>query len=702
LALDGDLVQKIKRKKLDEVEAEWNRRMESGAEGVSWFVEVARELRAAKAHAKLAELLALLADGLATEDRWEEAFDVLAEGVDLVPRNREFRNKVVEIVRARYVERADVEEVLAFFSLEGAEQPQRSFAELREWLRFEPGAGFYLFGRGLGKVAEVNLALQKIQLKFEKSQPLVVRRDEAKRLLTWIPREHFMMRRLDDPEGVRREARQDPGAFMKELFERFDRPLAANEIRECMSGVIEGGEWSAWWARAKSHRQVLPSPERKNAFVWSESSEAVERAILAEFASAPLAERLDLARRYAKRGGAVKAGIVRSLAEELARIAPAESADAVEVTLLLEELDGLPAPPPLSVDEVLQGPEAAQLITAVRDRRYREALYARARKIREQDWQEVHQAAFLVEPDFRLLSAIYDGLREAGFPEAAEKLVADAVLTPRRSPRAFVWVAKNVLVREELGPRATHGLLAKILEALDSPEFKDLRPHLREHFDPEGIAFQVFERSDREGVEQLLNLIDAASLEEHRKTEIRRAIFRRYPHIRKRGGREDVVYVTAESQAAKRAELERLVKVEIPENAEAIRIARSHGDLRENFEYHAARQKHELLNSRAAEIGEELRKTRIIDPAAVDPSKAGIGTRIALEPLAGGPARTITILGPWDSDPSRDVYSYQSELARGVLEKRVSDSIQLDGAQYRITAIEAWRAPEEAAQGRPE
>ena len=75
----------------------------------------------------------------------------------------------------------------------------------------------------------------------------------------------------------------------------------------------------------------------------------------------------------------------------------------------------------------------------------------------------------------------------------------------------------------------------------------------------------------------------------------------------------------------------------------------------------------------------------------MDTTRAEIGTRIRLEPTAGGAARTVTILGPWDSDPARDIYSYQSEIGQSILEKRVEDSIIFDGAEHRVTAIEAWR-----------
>ena len=190
-----------------------------------------------------------------------------------------------------------------------------------------------------------------------------------------------------------------------------------------------------------------------------------------------------------------------------------------------------------------------------------------------------------------------------------------------------MWAVKNVLRREELAGRANAALLSKISEALDAPEFKDLKSHLREQFDEGGVAFVVFESADFDGADHLLTLIDGAAMEEHRKTGIRRAIFRKYPHIRKRTeGDQDVLWATAEAAEAKRVELTDLVRKEIPEATEAIRVAREFGDLSENFEYHAARQKHEVLSSRATRLQKEIRMVRLIDAETVDASKVSIGT----------------------------------------------------------------------------
>jgi transcription elongation GreA/GreB family factor len=232
-------------------------------------------------------------------------------------------------------------------------------------------------------------------------------------------------------------------------------------------------------------------------------------------------------------------------------------------------------------------------------------------------------------------------------------------------------------------------------------EFKELKTPLREHFEDGGLAFAVFERSDRDGADLLLSLVDsAAGLEDHRKTELRRAIFSKYPDIRKRLD-DDALYVTLESLEARRKELEQLVKVEIPQNTEAIRVAREYGDLRENFEYHAARQKHELLQSRASQLHTDIRKARLIDLSTVDPSRVSLGTRVRLEPVSGGEPRYATILGPWDSDPERGIYSYLSEFAKSLLKRGRDETVLIEDREWRIAEIAPWRHSPEGS-GLPE
>src|SRR5262249_40605688 len=143
-------------------------------------------------------------------------------------------------------------------------------------------------------------------------------------------------------------------------------------------------------------------------------------------------------------------------------------------------------------------------------------------------------------------------------------------------------------------------------------------------------------------------------LEPNRRDGLVAAAEMKFPELRK--GEDDSFFVTAESLDRKRAGLERIVNVEIPENTKGIAIARAEGDLSENFEYKARRAKQQDLSVRAGKLQDELRRARVLDRATVDTSEVRPGTKVSLKSPAG--SKAITLLGPWDSDPDRSVYSY--------------------------------------------
>jgi transcription elongation GreA/GreB family factor len=130
---------------------------------------------------------------------------------------------------------------------------------------------------------------------------------------------------------------------------------------------------------------------------------------------------------------------------------------------------------------------------------------------------------------------------------------------------------------------------------------------------------------------------------------------------------------------------------EIPANRKAIEEARAMGDLRENFEYKSARQRHEYLTARAGELKEQLNRARPIDLATVDGSEVRVGTTVDLADAAGG-TRRISILGPWESDPEAGVISYESELGRGMLGSKVGAEVTIGTTPYTVAKIEPYRA----------
>jgi transcription elongation GreA/GreB family factor len=170
---------------------------------------------------------------------------------------------------------------------------------------------------------------------------------------------------------------------------------------------------------------------------------------------------------------------------------------------------------------------------------------------------------------------------------------------------------------------------------------------------------------------------------------VREALLMKFPELR--APARDYLYATPESIETRRAELIRLKQVELPANAQAMKTAKEHGDLRENFEYQATRQKHEYLSARIASLSDELSRTRPLDPSKVDASEVRVGTRVRFRDDTGA-EREATILGPWDSKPEERVYSYESELAQRLLGSRPGDRVNLPDGQVEILGVAVWRS----------
>ena len=180
----------------------------------------------------------------------------------------------------------------------------------------------------------------------------------------------------------------------------------------------------------------------------------------------------------------------------------------------------------------------------------------------------------------------------------------------------------------------------------------------------------------------------AGGLEEHRRSTVREALLMKFPALR--APAREWIYGTAESIEAKRRELTHMRSVELPENARAMQAAKELGDLSENFEYHATRQRHEYLSARIASLADELSRARPLDATQIDPAEVRVGTRVTLRDPSGA-VRAVTILGPWDSKPEESVYSYRSEFAQELLGRRPGERVPWKGAEMEIVSVEPWR-----------
>ena len=151
--------------------------------------------------------------------------------------------------------------------------------------------------------------------------------------------------------------------------------------------------------------------------------------------------------------------------------------------------------------------------------------------------------------------------------------------------------------------------------------------------------------------------------------------------------------MTAAGEAALRSELERLKKVDRPRITAAIAEAREHGDLKENAEYHAAREQQSFNEGRIMEIEGKLANAQVIDVTAIPKTgKVIFGTTIDLINIDNDESVTYKIVGDDEADVKNNLISVNSPIARALIGKEEGDVVTVKAPggeiEYEIDQVQ--------------
>jgi transcription elongation factor GreA len=121
-------------------------------------------------------------------------------------------------------------------------------------------------------------------------------------------------------------------------------------------------------------------------------------------------------------------------------------------------------------------------------------------------------------------------------------------------------------------------------------------------------------------------------------------------------------------------ELERLLKVDRPKNIKDIAEARAHGDLSENAEYHAAKERQSFIEGKIQELKTKLALAEVIDPSRINQSKAAFGAKVKVLDIEADEEYVFTLVGPDEADVRNGKISINSPVGRSLLGKEVGDT----------------------------
>lgn len=678
----------IQRKKFDDLEALWMDQLDRDPSDVDTFLNAAKALRKAEQRTQSDTLLGLLADSLKERKLWPGRLQVLKEIGRLSKHPATLRPQIEEALRKSAGTHKSFNRAFQFAHFSDPQSnPVERAEKIETWLTYDEGECFFMSGRGAGCVTELNPELGICRLDFEKDKRVSVPLGAAAKYLVPLPEGHVLREKFSSPEALKETAKKSPSEFFAKLLQSFGRPMVMAEVRDAVIGIVPEEKWTSWWTAARKNPQIVTSGTgAKATYAFAGSASDAESVIRRDFERADVKAKLELARKHSARSKALADAFSSALAAEAAKLARTDSGMAWQILSTLESLPG-EYNSPIDPASLLTGPMASRTIASIVDKALREKALGLVRESHS-EWPKVFGEVFFLDQEPRMLTAVMSALEEAGQTEIRDRLIDETLRYPRRHPHAFYWLVKRLGEEETLSPRANYNLLFQMLDALTHDEFSGVRARLKDMFDKGGLAIRIIMGQDNE--EQARKLVETldryGALEEYRRDIVKHAALMKFPKLRE--PEAEPVYATADSLEKKRAELHNLKNVEIPANSKALQAAREMGDLRENFEYKAARQRAEYLSARVGELASEISRVRVLDVNQIDTGSVRVGTKIELS--NGDERRTVTILGPWESDPEHGIYSNQSDVAKKLMGHTAGEIVSFMGNDYMIEGIRRW------------
>jgi transcription elongation GreA/GreB family factor len=584
--------------------------------------------------------------------------------------------------------------------------------------RLSPGTFVQHKSWGFGKIAGIDFLLAQVTIDFKTKKGHPMQLQYAAESLTVLPSEHIAARKVADLAGVKEQAKNDMVGLTRTILASFGDKATQEQIQQALvPEVMTEADFKRWFENAKKAlkndghfaiptKKGLPFELRdgpishadeylsafNNARQLKDQIKAIELIIkhLSEFKN-PVAQLQPVI--VALNDGAKKSANLKP--DETISLLATRDELLEKVSELDRGSDGT------SIEAILrdQRPHLSSLLSKVPDSKLTRIISAIPAAFGD-DWP--HRAVTVVlraeKPRLAAEAAalISREKRQVDLRGALERAISDHSL----GSAALCWLCSDRLgfYSDLLDHRVASAIIAA-LERDAHNEKKDRKLHDLLLNDQDLLPELVADATREELRDYMRKLLLTTVFEDLNRRSLLGRLVRVYPELASMitGGEEskdESLIVSWESLERKKREFDELVNKKIPENVKEIQVARSYGDLRENFEFKAAKEMQRVLNRRRAEMERDLSLARGTDFSSTDASAVTLGSCVTLRESDGRTDR-YSILGAWDSDPDKGIVSYLSALAKALIGHKVGDQLDVPtehgDRKVVIEKIEAWR-----------
>ncbi len=572
---------------------------------------------------------------------------------------------------------------------------------------------------GFGQVDGVDFLLGQMTIHFKAKRGHGMQLGYAADSLQSIAPDHILALKAADLEGVRTRAKDNPVAFMQRVLQSYGGRATQDQITQVLTpDVFTEGEFKRWWDNAKKLMKkdghfALPTKKTDPIVLREAAVSRSDEHLVAFTNSRQLKDQIAALDRIIKDieeftdPAAQLVPIILAAEDAAKKNAKLKTNEALQLILARDEivekaLGITKGPGALTVVAILreESRQLPTLLDQVPAAKLRRVLAAVPESFPE-DWLS-RTLTLVTNGSSRVVSDAAKLLHEHGKTEDLRSALDRSLREHSTSSACLVWFCERKERKGVFADLVHPRVLSAILTALEREQFMESRDRKLHDLllnDRELVTDLVVDAEPEELREAMRKLLLSPVFEELNKRSLLGRIVRVYPELEATitgevQAKDEALVVSWESLERRKAEYDDLVNKQIPQNITEIQVAREHGDLRENFEFKAAKDMQRVLQRRKADTDRDLSLARGTDFVNPDTTQVSIGTTVTVRD-ANGATEVFHILGAWDSDPDKNIISYKAAIAQALLAKKVGDKVDISvepgGRVVEIVSIEAWK-----------
>ncbi|MDR0504081.1 MAG: transcription elongation factor GreA [Treponema sp.] len=632
------------------------------------------------------------------------AVNILKIVLDYDERDVHGRREIIECFRKKYADHSQLEEYIRISNLsQNYRDVHKAISDFEKHIAFDKGNFVYHRTWGVGRIASIHG--DEISIDFAKKRGHSMSLKMAVDALQTLSKNHiWVLKATKKKEELREKVKNDYVWTLKIIIKSFANNCDMKRIKaELSPSLLSAGEWSTWSGKARDILKTNPefgvSSDNNEVYIVRDRPISVSEKLYNEFnAQRHFFDRVSAIRDYAnnKNTDPDSEYFTEMISYFTAFLRGANTEQSVASYLLINELSSnksyayLKSAITVDFAEIFAGISSLPaLFKNLKDSKLREEFFINI-KLFITEWPDIYVKLF----PYTLISSITKDIENAGYEDKLTVMCNDCFDHFRENREAVVWLYKNS--RDTSWFKNTNINYEKQLITLihildityrdienhkDTPENRKINKQVYNILFKNGDLTAFIDNADEDTIIRIFTFInDIRDLDPQDKLNLRSRIIDKHPEFKFFGDAEKKVtrglMVTLVMYEEKQRQLSLIISEEIPANSKEIEYALSLGDLRENAEYKAAKEKQEQLNSQIAKLKEDIERAQIFDPQSVNTARVSFGTKVALRNNTSGQREEFTILGPWESDPNNNIISYLSPFGSAIINKTAGQEFE--------------------------